>query len=169
MLLSPLWLIHCQGLQEKAETKEGLHRKNMDMNHKAPSRAGSRLCLNFRSLLVSPLNREEEMSSFNSSLTLLTLSSRKANLGMPVAVSLSGPLIYSHRWAGCACGLFVSEWQTFPERKITKHFISMLAVNCLAATSGFLGLAALPYAQKFPILFFSVFRLMCTMGLAGNK
>lgn len=29
----------------------------------------------------------------------------------------------------------------------------MLAVKCLSATFGFLGLAALPYTQKFLILF----------------
>lgn len=38
-------------------------------------------------------------------------------------------------------------------REENKHLISMLAVNCLAATSGLLSLAALPFAQKFTILF----------------
>lgn len=131
------------------------------MNHEVPYRAGTRLCLNFRSSLehavwgVSLFSREEEMSFF-SSFTLLTLLSRKASLGVPIAISQPGPWICSHRWAGCACSLFVREWQMFLERKTTKHFISMLAMNCLGATSGFfgfLGFITLLYARNFPITF----------------
>lgn len=56
----------------------------------------------------------------------------------------------------------------FPERKMAKHFIRVLAKSCLADTSGFLGFITL--CQKiFQLLFPSIHTDMYTMDLAGNK
>lgn len=52
--------------KKKQKPREGYTgKKSLDMDHEAPPRAaGSRFCRNFWSLLVFPLNREEEMSFF---------------------------------------------------------------------------------------------------------